>query len=395
MKFRQYLRIGSLVRMCSDEGIAVGCCAFGLFGNEASKKPKLERTGAQTWTRPLSPYLGPSYDEYDIQEAIEAAEPWLDIEQISDEQRRLDIIAREIASKGVVAIYDGRSEVGPRALGHRSILADPRQEGMVKFINNKVKGRESFRPFAPSCLAEEAHNWFEGLSRNGNESPYMSITATVKADKRRQIPAVTHVDGSSRLQTVTQKDEPMYHRLISCFHKETGIPMVLNTSFNTLKGEPIVESPKDAIRSFLCSMGSIEVLVMGEYVIKRKMASIPRLVGEQKKGGVVTPPEYPISSGPFIFETSCTYTGNTDEEPTLRVRVRMPDRPMHDERNEGWFQCTDELEAELLCMCDGTKGVADMLQEYVPEDAKEIDKVLFQNIMNRLCRLFEHTLISW
>jgi hypothetical protein len=387
----------SAVCFRSDEGISSGCCAYGLFGNEASTDSNYEGTGAKLWKEPLSPYLGPAYDEYDIQDAIDDAEPWLDIEEVSNEQQRLEMISRELASSGVVALFNGRSEVGPRALGHRSILADPRKEAMVKFINNKVKGRESFRPFAPSCLAEEAHNWFEGLKENGHESPYMSITAMVKGDKRELIPAVTHVDGSSRLQTVTKDGEPMYHQLISTFFKQTGVPMVLNTSFNTLKGEPIVESPKDAIRSFLCSMGSIEMLVMGDYIIKRKMASIPRLVGERKKGGAITPPQLPVSTGPFIFESSCTYTGNVDDVPQLNVRVRMPDRPMHDDREGkgGWYECTDELEAEVLGMCDGSQGVEEMIQEYVPEDSKEIDKVLFQNVMNRLCRLFEHTLISW
>ena len=141
---------------------------------------------------------------------------------------------KEIELGGVVALYQGRSELGPRALGHRSILADPRKKGLVRFINEHVKKRESFRPFAPSVLAEYASEWFETDKYNDeNFSPFMSLTAIVKPQKRARIPAVTHVDGSSRLQTVTPQDEPLYHRLITKFYELTGVPMVLNTSFNT------------------------------------------------------------------------------------------------------------------------------------------------------------------
>ena len=129
-----------------------------------------------------------------------------------------------------------------------------------------------------------------------NVSPYMSITAMAIEDKR-VIPAVTHVDGSSRLQTVTPSAEPRYHILKSSFYGATGVPMVLNTSFKTLKGEPIVETPWDAIRSFVSSMGSIEMLVMGDYAVKRKDADVRRLVGEEKKCGKVTPPSFPRSAG--------------------------------------------------------------------------------------------------
>ena len=141
------------------------------------------------------------------------------------------MIVEELVSGGVVSIYHGRSELGPRALGHRSILADPRKKGLVRFINEFVKKRESFRPFAPSCLAEEAGDWFElgehAVEINSNVSPFMSITAQVKESKRDLIPAVTHVDGSSRLQTVTPEAEPICHRLISAFFKATGVSMVM------------------------------------------------------------------------------------------------------------------------------------------------------------------------
>ena len=178
----------------------------------------------------------------------------------------------------------------------------------MRFINQHVKSRESFRPFAPSVLAEEATNWFDlgpNCPKDGNASPFMSMTAMVHKKLRDQIPAVTHVDGSSRMQTVTAEAEPIYHALIQKFFDLTGVPMVLNTSFNTLPGEPIVESPKDAIHSFLHSMGSIEMLVMGDYVIRRKVPNIGKLLGEMTKAGdVVAEPATPVRAGPVEFRAS-------------------------------------------------------------------------------------------
>lgn len=301
-----------------------------------------------------------------------------------------------------------QSECGPRALGHRSILADPRKKGLVRFINEKVKSRESFRPFAPSVLAEEASKWFD-LGENvvgDNVSPFMSMTAFVHNDKRAKIPAVTHVDGSSRIQTVTKDAEQVYHKLIAKFFALTGVPMVLNTSFNTLPSEPIVESPQDAIRSFLYSLGAIEMLVMGDYVIKRKSPDLRKLLGEATKGGEMkVVPVCPIRTGPAEFESSFHLDEgpSADEEPPeTSTKVRMPDRPMHGPKNE-WFSLLDELEGELLSACDGTATMSDIMAFYtaMPEDQQleqqDIDEaqVLLQNIVHRLVRLYEHTLIHW
>ena len=394
-----------------DDGIAVGCAAFGLYGNKDLSKnqaPLSEGTTSSPslWTEPLSPYLGPHPSEFEIDNALAQASPWLDIEPISNDARRFEIMAREIASGGVIAWYHGRSEAGPRALGHRSILADPRKKGLVRFINNFVKMRESFRPFAPSVLAEYAHEWFEGISKEKpNVSPFMSLTAIVKKGKRDQIPSVTHIDGSSRLQTVTPEAEPLYHQLISTFYKETGVPMVLNTSFNTLKGEPIVETPEEAIRSFLCSMGAIEMLVIGNNVVRRKPANVRALLGEkQPKTGFITPHRNPKRAGPVFFRTESTISDDSEDVKSV-TKVRMPSRPMHDEtKDDGWFEVLDELEAELLGICDGSVGVEDILEEYLPVvDEKEsksgenmkFDEALFENLMQRLVRLYEHSFISW
>jgi carbamoyltransferase len=394
-----------------DDGIAVGCCAYGLFGNvELEKLGKgLARLPLPVWGKPLSPYLGPEPTESDLLDALQDAEPWLTVEKISDEERRLSIMAKEVASGGVIAWYRSRSEMGPRALGHRSILADPRKKGLVRFINEKVKRRESFRPFAPSVLAEEAGAWFDlGAVPSANVSPYMSLTAQVLPDKRAEIPAVTHVDGSSRLQTVTMQDEPIYHKFISKFFEMTGVPMVLNTSFNALPSEPIVESPRDAIRSFLFSMGSIEFLVLGDNIVRRKLPEVRLLLGEASKSGEIRKEAVcPQRAGPATFESSFSVPdGPVDEDEamgTVRTRVRMPQRVLHcDEKNE-WYECLDEMEGELLSVCDGTVSLNDIMAQYTTTPSEEqfeqedIDdaEVLLQNIVHRLVRLFENTLISW
>jgi len=153
-------------------------------------------------------------------------------------------------------------EFGPRALGNRSILADPRDPEMNAKVNNAVKFREWWRPFAPSLLAEVAAEYLE----NAADSPFMVLTSPVKPEMRSVIPAVTHVDGSARPQTVEQKINPLYWRLIREFGDRTGVPVVLNTSFN-LRGEPIVNSPTDAVRTFFSS--GMDALVIGSFLVEK------------------------------------------------------------------------------------------------------------------------------
>jgi carbamoyltransferase len=155
-------------------------------------------------------------------------------------------------------------EFGPRALGNRSILADPRDARMKDIINEKVKRRESFRPFAPAVLEEDASSYFE---MNGlQNSPFMLFTVHVREDKRAVIPAVTHVDGTARVQTVSRRTNVRFWNLISEFRKITGVPVVLNTSFN-VKNEPIVCSPTDALRCFLST--NIDCVVLGDYFVEK------------------------------------------------------------------------------------------------------------------------------
>ncbi len=224
-------------------------------------------------------YLGPAFSQEEIERQLRAA--GARFETLAEEQV-IDFAARALADGKAVGWFNGRMEFGPRALGGRSILGDPRSPEMQKTLNLKVKYRESFRPFAPSVLAEHVREWFE----LDEASPYMLLVANVREDKRRpmtaeeqalfgidklnvvrsEIPAVTHVDYSARIQTVHKETNPRYHALISRFHALTGCPLVVNTSFN-VRGEPIVCTPEDAFR---CFMGTdIEVLICGNAVLEK------------------------------------------------------------------------------------------------------------------------------
>jgi len=149
----------------------------------------------------------------------------------------------------IIGWFDGRSELGPRALGQRSILCDPRRPDGKEILNRRVKMREPFRPFAPAVLLEEAGNWFE-LDGAAPDSPFMLRVCEVKREKRNEVPAVVHVDGTGRLQTLTRETNGRFYELVQSFHERTGVPILLNTSFNRM-GEPIVETPRDAIECLL------------------------------------------------------------------------------------------------------------------------------------------------
>ena len=224
-------------------------------------------------------YLGPRFSENFIENQLKKLKgnyTKKDSKEISSE------IARELSNQKTVGWFQGRMEFGPRALGGRSILADPRSEKMQKELNLKIKFRESFRPFAPSVLREEVHNWFELY----NDSPYMLLVSDVKKDKqismsekdkklfgidrlnikRSNIPAITHVDYSARIQTVHKETNPKYYDLLNEFKKITGCPVLVNTSFN-VRGEPIVCSIEDA---FNCFMGTnLDILVIENFILMK------------------------------------------------------------------------------------------------------------------------------
>jgi carbamoyltransferase len=225
-------------------------------------------------------YLGPAFTQENVQKRLTDVGA---VFHIFSEEEVLNTTAQVLAEEKVVGWFQGRMEFGPRSLGGRSILGDPRSPKMQKIMNLKIKYRESFRPFAPSVLRENVCEWFELDS----DSPYMLIVAPVKADKRHplskteqelfgieklnvarsQIPAVTHVDYSVRIQTVHQETHPRYHALLTCFKEKTGCPVIINTSFN-VRGEPIVCTPEDA---FHCFMGTeMDVLVIENCVLRKE-----------------------------------------------------------------------------------------------------------------------------
>lgn len=188
--------------------------------------------------------------------------------RIGDEEKLIEYVVDQLGEGKVIGWSQGRFEWGPRALGNRSIIADPRRADMKDIVNTKIKFREPFRPFAPSVLAERAEEFFVlPEAKKHYPARFMLYVVDVKENKREIIPAITHVDGTGRLQTVRKEESPKYYRLIETFGQATGVPLVLNTSFN-LKGEPIVNTPKEAFHTF--SHSGMDVLVLGEYVVEKE-----------------------------------------------------------------------------------------------------------------------------
>jgi len=210
------------------------------------------------------PYWGPAYSAADIQSAMQASpvsQSGHTIAELPGEEL-LRGAAAIIAEGKILGWYQGRAEWGPRALGNRSIVADPRRPEMKEVLNRRIKHREIFRPFAPSILAEKTGEWFE----KSYPSPFMNLAYAVRPEKRGKIPAPTHVDGTGRLQTVTREANPRYYALIHEFEKQTGVPVVLNTSFND--NEPIVCRPEEAIDCYLRTQ--MDALVLGNFLITRQ-----------------------------------------------------------------------------------------------------------------------------
>jgi carbamoyltransferase len=256
-----------------DAGGAVGAAyaAYHLFKGQPRETSRTDGMSGS--------FLGPSFAQAEIERRLTAAQASF---AVLGESEMIETTARALAGQKAVGWFQGRMEFGPRSLGARSILGDPRSPGMQKNLNLKVKYRESFRPFAPAILREDVSEWFDLAS----DSPYMLIVAGVKEDKHRamsmeelalfgidklnvsrsEIPAVTHVDYSARIQTVHGDTNPLFHQLLSRFKALTGCPVLVNTSFN-VRGEPIVCTPEDAFR---CFMGNeLDVLVVGNCVLQK------------------------------------------------------------------------------------------------------------------------------
>ena len=298
--------------LCLAGGVALNCVANGVllreqvFENIWIQPAAGDAGGAlgaalSVWyvhqgkVRPTSSYrdemsggfLGPAFSNEEIQYSLDACGAKY---HRLFERDLIDTVATSLSESKSVGWMQGRMEFGPRALGGRSILADPRSPKMQKQLNLKVKYRESFRPFAPSILAECVNEWFE----HDTDSPYMLFVAEVKQDRRRPmtidesalfgidklnicrstVPAITHVDYSARIQTVHEDTNPKYHAVISSFYEKTGCPLVVNTSFN-VRGEPIVCTPEDAYR---CFMGTeLDMLAVGDYLLYKDEQSVTNL----------------------------------------------------------------------------------------------------------------------
>jgi carbamoyltransferase len=234
-----------------DDGIAIGCAVYGQL--EVLKQPR-------SFVMKQS-YVGKPYAEEDIEKATQKF-----LVRIQTTAIRSDNICREtaklLAEQRVIGWFQGGSEFGPRALGNRSLLADPRKAEMKDILNSRVKHRQPFRPFAPIVLAERAKEIFEGEE----DSPFMLIAKAVCSEWRDRIPAIVHVDGTARVQTVSQDTNPVLYRLLKEFEALTGVPVLINTSFN-VKGEPIVETPADAVVCFLTT--GIDNLVLHDTLISK------------------------------------------------------------------------------------------------------------------------------
>ena len=209
-------------------------------------------------------YLGPSFNNNEVSNAIKNTlgvnKKNFMIKKVST-KTLIELTAKEISKGAVVGFFQGRMEWGARALGNRSILCDPRNPNIRDLLNKKIKKRESFRPFAPSILVDDLKNWFYEF----DEVPHMMQVHNVKESKKKIIPAVTHIDGTGRLQTVSKKDNIIFYNLIKEFKKITKIPILLNTSFN--ENEPIVCNPTEAIKTF--SRTKMDMLVIENWIIKR------------------------------------------------------------------------------------------------------------------------------
>jgi len=231
----------------SDDGVALGAALAPFLDNNGKLPNKVMRHG----------YWGTSFEDDTIEVALHT------YKLLSAKLADPAATSAELLSQGkILGWFQGRMEFGPRALGSRSILADPRDPEMNAKVNNAVKFREWWRPFAPSLKKEAASDYLESAT----DSPFMILTAQVRPEKRSEIPAVTHVDGSARPQTVEREINPLYWRLIDEFGKRTGVPVVMNTSFN-LRGEAIVNTPTDAIRTFFSS--GMDALVIGNFLVEK------------------------------------------------------------------------------------------------------------------------------
>jgi carbamoyltransferase len=249
LKEKSYFENIYIQPVAHDAGTAIGAAYF-IWNQQLGNPPSFVMNHV---------YFGPEYSNKEIKKILEQNNLKF------KKQEEIEKSAAKLLSEGnIIGWFQGRMEVGPRALGNRTLLADPRNPKMRDILNMKVKHREYFRPFAPSVLIEKTEDWFR-IPKKSLSSDFMLFAYDVYEDKRKVIPAVTHVDGTSRIQTVRKETNPRYYKLIKEFEKLTGVPIVLNTSFNDR--EPIVCSPQDAVNTFLKTR--IDYLAIGNFLVSR------------------------------------------------------------------------------------------------------------------------------
>ena len=242
-----------------DAGNAIGAAAS--YHHRAAKQPRMQGFA--------SPYLGSPLDAAEVDAAV-ARSGFDAVTTCSSDEELAEHVAGLLAGGAVIGWVQGQAEWGPRALGARSILADPTNPAMKRIVNERVKFRELFRPFAPAVTAEAASQYFDFEPNLAAGAPeyYMLAVHPVRAEKKSVIPAITHADGSARVQIVTSASNPTFHALLGAFERRKGVPILMNTSFN-LRGEPMVDSPGDAIRTF--SISGIDYLVLGRTVVSGRI----------------------------------------------------------------------------------------------------------------------------
>lgn len=359
-----------------DEGCALGCAVAGLREVPDFSKA-LPRAGAV----PEAP-----------DDALLAFGEWLDVEQLNDETL-IDACATMIAAeRSIVFWFEGNSEFGPRALGHRSIVAPATNADSVDVINRVVKGREDFRPLAPAVLAEEAVNWFEGPCRS---SPYMSRVWTLTEEATLKVPACAHVDRTARPQTVSsdETDIARYYRLIRGVFLLTRVPIVLNTSFNTKPSEPVVETPMGAVSSFLAAVGRLDddawdLVLAFPGVLARPRACPVDATGRFGDAETSFPKRRHEN-----FAVTDTW-GVNGSSNTLRVEDL--DEPLEDAQRtgRGAYVFLDDLEARIYQLCDGELSAVEIAAEVLGDlDTTESEDVTAADVYLRLARLWRRTLV--
>ncbi len=314
----------------TDDGNAIGAAMYGYFKIFNGKNRFVLRNA----------FLGREYSQKEIENSLEKFFLFK-ARRYDDFQELIGFIATEISKGKVVGWFQGGSEFGQRALGNRSILADPRRRNMRDHLNFKVKGRESFRPFAPAVLFEYLSEYFVFEK----ESPFMLMVAPVKKGKISKIPAVTHIDGTARIQTVRREDNPKFYDLIKNFFEITGVPMLLNTSFN-IKGYPMVETPSDAIWSFLNA--PIDYLVMGNYLLNQVLYSDLELMSYKPYKLVKIQEDYSSKPKSFVYD----YDINRQEATIL-----------------------SDLEKEVLGYCEGKRTVQNLVDQHFVDRKQTLNMI--------------------